>query len=113
VQHYLKEISASQVPGKIVMRDSLQQKSGKTGMENIAAVRTQNRPPQNNLWLPVFSPTVAHLVLPNLPARASNKGGDLRSFLRAANRPICHRKLLLATKHFLALCVFTGEEKIS
>jgi len=38
------------------MRDSLQQKSGKTGMENIAAVRTHDRPPQNNLWLPVFSP---------------------------------------------------------
>jgi len=95
------------------MRDSLQQKSGKTGMENIAAVRTHDRPPQNNLWPPVFSPTVARLVLPNLPARASNKSGDLRSFLRAANRPICHRKLLLATKHFRALCVFIGEEKIS
>jgi len=57
------------------MLDSLQQKSGKTGMENIAAVRTHNRPPQNNLWLPAFSATMAHLVLSKLPARASNKSG--------------------------------------
>ena len=44
VQHYLKEISASQVPGKIVMRASLQQKNGKTEMENIATVRIRDQP---------------------------------------------------------------------
>jgi len=48
-QHYLKESSAAQVPGKIVMRVSLQQKSGKTGMKNIDAVRIptshSERPP--------------------------------------------------------------------
>jgi hypothetical protein len=40
-QHYLKESSAAQVPGKIVMRASLQQKNGKTEMENIANVDGQ------------------------------------------------------------------------
>jgi len=43
-QHYLKESSAAQVPGKIVMRASLQQKNGKTEMENIAAVRIRDQP---------------------------------------------------------------------
>jgi len=43
-QHYLKESSAAQVPGKIVMRASLQQKKGKTEMENIAAVHGLEQP---------------------------------------------------------------------
>ena len=43
-QHYLKESSAAQVPGKIVMRASLQQKNGKTGMENIAAAHGPGQP---------------------------------------------------------------------
>ncbi len=43
-QHYLKESSAAQVPGKIVMRASLQQKNGKTEMENIATVRIRDQP---------------------------------------------------------------------
>jgi hypothetical protein len=40
-QHYLKESSAAQVPGKIVLRASLQQKNGKTEMENIDDVDGQ------------------------------------------------------------------------
>jgi len=43
-QHYLKESSAAQVPGKIVMRASLQQKNGKTEMENISAVHRLEQP---------------------------------------------------------------------
>ena len=45
-QHYLKESSAAQVPGKIVMRASLQQKNDKTEMENIAEVEAWNSPPE-------------------------------------------------------------------
>jgi hypothetical protein len=46
MRHYPREASAAQVPGKIVMRVSLQQKSRETGMENIAAARIHDQPPR-------------------------------------------------------------------
>jgi len=59
-QHYLKESSAAQVPGKIVMRASLQQKNGKTEMENIAAVRILDQPLGAAAGATLSRSTVAH-----------------------------------------------------
>ena len=41
MQNYPREASAAQVPGKIVMRNSLQQKSSETEMEIVAQRRTR------------------------------------------------------------------------
>ena len=107
-QHYLKESSAAQVPGKIVLRASLQQKNGKTEMENIAGVGRAGITRQSDG--PASDGTLVRPILTIVNAPASNRAWISSALSRATNRPICPKKSVLATKHFPALYVFTGEE---
>ena len=68
-QHYLKESSAAQVPGKIVLRASLQQKNGKTEMENIADVDGQGLPAR--AMVPLLQERWFAKILTFVNARAS------------------------------------------
>jgi len=73
------------------MRDSLQQKSGKTGMENIARRSNAESAAPKQPLAAVFSPTVAHLVLPNLIS-STNRQPEVvlgRPILRSNGGDVC------------------------
>jgi hypothetical protein len=63
MQHYPREASAAQVPEKIVMRDSLQQKSSETGNKNVAKKKhTGHLGPA--AWFILSNPSVQYTQLP-------------------------------------------------
>ena len=81
-------------------------------MENIASVRLLDQLPGAAAGAALSRTTMAHgeLTPPSL-AHPISTGFTRRH--EGGHRPICHGKLLWATKHFPGFYVFTGEEKIS
>jgi hypothetical protein len=113
MQHYPRESSAAQVPGKIVMRFHYSRKAVKLEWKTLPRCDDlASRPERQPTPRPA---TMAHEKLTARRARASNKREYSCSTMRAAKRPICYRKLLLATKHFPGFYVFTdeGEDKLN